>query len=109
MYSNLLALADWPQGLFTFLLGMVVIFFGMTVIVFFVSMVGKVINKPAPKEEKKVEVQPVEEVILPTAVEDGEIPEDIKVAIIAAIAAYYDNTPQANHEFKVRKIKKLRN
>ena len=38
--------------------------------------------------------------------DDGTVPEDIRVAIIAAIAAYYAESGSKN-EFKVRKIKKL--
>ena len=38
---------------------------------------------------------------------DDEIPEEVRVAIIAAIACYYEGT-QAKNEFTVKKIKKLR-
>ncbi len=111
MINNLLALSDWPDGLFTFLLGIAVVFVGMLIIVFFVSLVGKVINKPSDevKEEKTVEVKPVVESAPAPVVEDGEISEDVRVAIIAAIAMYYENNNQPKHEFTVRKIKKLRN
>ena len=115
MTYNLLALKDslaqWPDGLFTFLLGLVVVFLGMAIIVLFVSLVGKVINRPAkPAKEVKQEAQvvPVKESAPAPVVTDGEVPEEVRVAIIAAIAMYYENN-QPNHEFKVRKIKKLRN
>lgn len=110
MLNNLLALSKMQNGLFTLILGMLVIFFGIAVIVFFVTLVGRAINKPV-KEEKvnepaPVSVEPVQEVAQP--VSDDEIPEEIRVAIIAAISAYYDNN-QPKHEFTVRKIKKIRN
>ena len=108
MTYNLLALSDWPNGLFTFLLGMAVVFLGMTIIVLFVSLVGKVINKPAKEVKQTAQVVPVKESAPAPVVTDGEVPEEVRVAIIAAIAMYYENN-QPNHEFKVRKIKKLRN
>lgn len=44
----------------------------------------------------------------PVAISDDDVPEEVKVAIIAAISAYYDSQPVQNNEFVVRKIKRLR-
>ncbi|MBR3864177.1 MAG: OadG family protein [Clostridia bacterium] len=113
MTYNLLALSDWPDGLFTFLLGIAVVFVGMIIIVLFVSLVGKAMSNPSdePKEVKQtVEVVPVQQTAPTPVVDDGEVPEHVRVAIIAAIAMYYENNNnQPKHEFTVRKIKKLRN
>ena len=112
MTDHLLALSDWPDGLFTFLLGIVVVFLGMLIIVFFVSLVGKVINRPVNnKKEETIAVTPVKQSAPAPVTVEGEVPEDVKVAIIAAIAMYYENNnqPQPKHEFAVKKIKKLRN
>lgn len=93
------------SGGFTFLLGMIVIFAGMTILVLCVTGFGKIAEAIAKKAEKKSEKteKPAEKPIETT---DGTVPEDIRVAIIAAIAAYYAESGSKN-EFKVRKIKKL--
>lgn len=94
------------SGGFTFLLGMLVVFGGMILLVLCVSGFGVLVNKIAEKSEKKSEEteEPAEKSIETT--DDGSIPEEIRVAIIAAIAAYYAESGSKN-EFKVRKIKKL--
>lgn len=94
------------SGGFTFLLGMIVIFAGMTILVLCVTGFGKIAEAIAKKAEKKSEKteKPAEKPIETT--DDGTVPEDIRVVIIAAIAAYYAESGSKN-EFKVRKIKKL--
>ena len=107
--TNLLALNNFQNGLFTFILGLLVVFLGMLVIVFAISLAGKAISgkKEKPQKEEVVQSAPAPAVVQQPIVEEG-IPEDVRVAIIAAIAAYYNsNQPQPEHEFKVRKIKKL--
>ena len=94
-------------GAFTFILGVAVIFFGMIVLVLAVSLVGKIVSGVSEKPAKKPKNEVVEEVAaVPVATSDDEIPEDVRVAIIAAIAAYYTDSG-AKNEFKVRKIKKI--
>ena len=94
------------SGGFTFILGMIVIFVGMTVLILCVTGFGKIADAIAKKTEKKETKadKPVEKPI--ETADDGSVPEDIRVAIIAAIAAYYAESGSKN-EFKVRKIKKL--
>lgn len=98
------------SGGFTFLLGMIVVFAGMALLVFFVAAFGKAADGIANKVEKgaEKEKQAPEENVLQTAVPQAsdEVSEDIKVAIVAAIAAYYETSGSKN-EFTVRKIKKL--
>ena len=107
--NDLLLMSELGMGLFTFILGLCVVFFGMIVIVLSVNLAGRIIHgKETKKEEKPVKEVPTS-VEAPTApvVEEG-VPEHVRVAIIAAIAAYYESgNAQPNHEFKVRKIKKL--
>lgn len=111
MLNHLLAVTEPPlgnnlsQGLFTFVLGMLVVFLGIAIIVIFVSLAGNVFNKSEKKEEVK-SVEVVEEA--PVVVEEG-IPEHVKVAIIAAISAYYFNNEESksNCDFVVRKIKRF--
>ena len=111
MLNHLLAVTEPPlgnnlsQGLFTFVLGLLVVFLGIAIIVIFVSLAGSVFNKSEQKEEVKP-VEVVEEA--PVVVEEG-IPEHVKVAIIAAISAYYFNNEESksNCDFVVRKIKRF--
>ena len=111
MLNNILAVTVPPlgnplsQGVFTFILGLFVVFFGITIIVIFVQLAGNIFNKTEKKEEvKKVEI--VEE---PKVVVEEGIPEKVKVAIIAAISAYYfnNNENKSNCDFVVRKIKRF--
>ena len=110
--ANLLAMSDLGNGLFTFILGLVVVFGGMLIIVLAVSFAGKCMSKNSEngsKEKvKKVEPEVAPVAPAPVAVAEDEIPEHVRVAIIAAIAAYYENN-QPQNEFRVRKIKKLNN
>ena len=97
MLNNLL-MSDLETGAITFLMGMIVVFFGIAILVFVVWLMGKIIRKPA--KEKKVE--PAPEATLPQTPDDG-ISEELVAVITAAIYAYY----QANNEkceFTVRKI-----
>lgn len=109
--TNLLALSNLENGLFTFILGLVIIFGGMLIIVLAVQGAGKIISsktKESNKVERKPEPVPVVAPVVEPVVEEG-VPEHVRVAIIAAIAAYYENNNQPKNEFRVRKIKKLNN
>ena len=55
---------------------------------------------------KKVKKQDIPASAAEDAAEDGEVPIEIRLAIIAAIAAYYEGE-NTTCEFKVRRIKKL--
>ena len=110
MLTNLLAAFTkdaFVWGGFTFILGVLVIFLGMIIIVLAVSGMGVAmkkfdeIKKEKSKPTKTVEITKVEE----SSVSE-EIPEHVKVAIVAAIAAYYADSGVKN-EFKVKKIKRI--
>lgn len=99
------------NGIFVFILGLLVVFFGMIVIVLAITIAGKAVNSKNTEPKKKASVEKTAEpvAVAQPVVEEG-IPEHVRVAIIAAIAAYYDGNGNAqpdNREFKVRKIKKL--
>lgn len=108
---NLLALKGMSDGvtaLFTFVLGLLVIFLGMAVIIVFLTIIGKIFDKingnvPAKKEEKPK----TEAVTTSQVVKDG-IDEKTRVAIISAIYAYYQQEDNGGCEFVVRKINKKR-
>ncbi len=96
-------------GLYTFVLGMLVVFLGIAVIVIFVSIAGKIFSagntkepkQPKVKDEKPVVVEKVE-----TPIDNGEVPDHIKVAIVAAITAYYEEK-KSNCDFIVKKIRRF--
>lgn len=116
MLYNLLAstatdgMSKWGWGVFTFILGMVVVFLGMALLVLFVSGVAKLFSAKK-KENKGDDEESEQEEVMQTSlpdVDDGDIPENVKAAIIAAVIAYYQGEDK-KHEFVVRKIKKLNN
>lgn len=96
-----------PGGLYTFVLGILVVFLGIAIIVLFVTIAGKIFSAEKQPKEK---VQPVKEeakVEQPAIVEDNnEVPEHIKVAIVAAITAYYEEA-KSNCDFVVKKIRRF--
>ncbi len=109
MLNNLLleGMTNVQTGLFTFLLGLVVTFLGMTLLVLCVTLVGKAISAKSdkkPSEEKIEEVQPA------TAdTDEDDIPLDIKLAIIAAVTtACIADTGKTKNEFVVRRIKRIK-
>lgn len=97
------------DGAITFVIGMAVIFLGMAVLILCVSGFGKIADAIARKADKKAEATNKSEAASVTesvSADEGDIPEDIRVAIIAAVSAYYTENGSKN-EFKVKKIKKL--
>lgn len=96
------------DGAITFVIGMGVIFLGMTILILCVTGFGKIADAIARKAEKKSEAASKSEApsVTESAPADEGIPEDIRVAIIAAVSAYYTESGSKN-EFKVKKIKKL--
>lgn len=93
-------------GVFTFVLGLIVVFAGMAILVLVVSLVAKVMTAKAKKKETAEETETVEAVTATEPVEEDGIPESVRVAIMAAVLAYYEGEGVKN-EFVVKKIKKL--
>lgn len=93
-------------GIFTFVLGLIVVFAGMAILVLVVSLVAKVMTAKAKKKETAEETETVEAVTATEPAEEGGIPENVRVAIMAAVLAYYEGEGVKN-EFVVKKIKKL--
>ena len=110
MLSNLLlpGMQPWQTGLFTFLLGLLVTFLGMAILVLCVSGIGKLLSIKDEKKAKTPVTLPDLSEERPVVISDDDVPEEVKVATIAAISAYYDSQPVQNNEFVVRKIKRLR-
>ncbi len=95
-------------GIFTFILGIVILFLGMTLLVLCISLVAKAMtakNKPVSNDDSD-EAEEESELENVAAAESDGVPEHVKVAIIAAVLAYYQGEGVKN-EFVVKKIKKL--
>lgn len=91
------------DGGFMFILGVLVVFFGMIVIVLCIQLIGSIIHKFFDREKKSKKTENVE---IPSTNESEEIPDEVKAAIIAAVSMYYFNTTK-KCDFIVKKIKKL--
>ena len=89
------------NGLFVFILGLLVIFLGMLVIVLAVTVCGKLMNKPTDDKIKEVKLESA-----PAPIQSEEVPDHIKVAIVAVISAYYFDR-KSTCDFKVKKIKRI--
>ncbi len=92
-------------GAIGLVLGMLVVFLGITVLVLIIKLLGVVLDKGKkknqPQENKSAAVPAAQEPV----VEEG-IADEVKAAIIAAISAYYFGENTKTCEFKVKKIKK---
>ena len=86
------------------LVGFAVTFLGIAILILLVWVVGKIINGVTGKiKAGKKAATATETVALPES--DG-VSEEIRVAIIAAISAYYMNE-NSHCEFKVKRIKRI--
>lgn len=101
--------ADSPalNGIFIFIIGIIVVFLGISIIILFVLLAGKIFNRQpkADKVEKTEKIEKVKEAVVD--VDDENIPEEIKVAIIAAITSYYFTNQKSKCDFVVKKIKRI--
>lgn len=90
------------------LLGFAVTFLGIIILIFFVWAYGKIIKSVRQGVEKKAKGKAEESGARAVATEgtDGEIPVEVRLAIVAAIAAYYEGE-SSKCEFKVKRIKRL--
>lgn len=96
------------------LIGFVVVFVGIILIIAIIWLVGLIMRKTnnleflTKKKEKKTSKQDIKEGANQTAsdVSEGEIPDEVKAAIVAAIMAYYEEQPQ-KCQFTVKRIKRL--
>ncbi|MDE6868839.1 MAG: OadG family protein [Clostridia bacterium] len=91
------------------LIGFCVVLLGIVIIIFIIWLLGLILRKTdnlafLTKRRKKPKKK-IEETVRETVTEDG-LTDEVRVAIIAAIMAYYsEEKPEC--EFKVRRIKRL--
>lgn len=93
------------------LIGFAVVFAGIALIIFIIWLIGLLMRKTnnfaflskVKKPKKKQQAETVKEV---AETESGDIPDEVKAAIMAAIMAYYsEEKPKC--EFKVKRIKRI--
>lgn len=94
------------NGIFVFVLGLLVVFLGMTIIILAVSACGKILSANSEKPKKVKEQVKVENPVVEETSESSEIPTHIKAAIVAAITAYYFES-QSKCDFIVKKIRRF--
>ncbi len=108
MLNQLLTNSPVEAGLLTFVLGLLVTFFGITIIVICVSIAGKIFNKTSSSDKEVIVKVKVEKPAPAPIKQSDEVPEHVKVAIIAAITAYYyQDQPKSTCDFVVRRIKRI--
>ena len=123
MLNNLLALIEMEGRRLSFgesmiyaLIGFAIVFAGILIIIFIIWLIGLLMKKTnnlaflsnigKKKSEKKVKATEKSEVAEVSEPASDEIPDEIKAAIIAAIACYYTaESPKC--EFKVKRIKRI--
>ncbi len=94
------------------LLGFAVVFVGILIIIGIIWLVGLIMRKTnnldflAKKGNRKSKNKATELINTEQSVDDVEIPDEVKAAIIAAIMAYYENK-QEKCEFTIKKIKRI--
>ena len=114
MASNLLSLIN-QEGSLGFgeaclyaLIGFLIVFTGITIIIVIIWLIGLVLRKTnnfafITNRGAKKKVQAEQKVIDPVGVQNGD---EVKVAIVAALMAYYsEEKPEC--EFRVRRIKRI--
>lgn len=103
--TDLLLASNWFNGAFVFLLGMIVVFFGITLIVVIIEGIGKIMsakNGTSTKTEEDEDQVPETEEL---QTYDGASPE-VVAAITAVLSTYYFSN-ESNCEFKIKKIKRI--
>ncbi len=91
--------SNFGETLLYALVGFIVVFVGISILIFFVWLVGKLIKLSESKGEKKIEDKGVVK-------ENDEIDDETLAVITAAISAYYMER-KSKCEFVVKSIKKI--
>lgn len=102
--GNLIPEISIPESLLYALVGFLVTFFGIVLLIFIVWLCGKIVGK-LPSLGGKKKAAPAA-AVAPVAAAEEEVSAEVRVAIVAAIAAYYASE-NAACEFQVKRIKRL--
>ena len=104
---------NFGEALIYALIGFLVVFAGIVLIIFIIWLLGLILRKTNNlaflskfKIHKGEKQGPLKEQAQTTEESEDDIPAEVKVAIIAAIMAYYgENKPEC--DFKVKRIKRI--
>ncbi len=97
--SEMRSATPWEAAVYA-LLGFIVVFIGITFLIFVVWLVGKIMNKTTQTKSKK------ETIAIPVETTTEEEDDEVIAVIMAAITAYYEqNNPKC--EFTVKRIKRI--
>lgn len=111
--SNYKGMSNIFWGIFTFILGLIIVFAGMLVLVLCVSLVAKAMergNKNDAAQTSSEDAEPEEILPVEAAAESEDVTDEkTRVAVIAAVLAYLSASGETQNEFVVKKIKKLKN
>ncbi|MBO4573585.1 MAG: OadG family protein [Clostridia bacterium] len=105
--ENLLAMSKIEAGPFVFIMGMLIIFFGMTIIVVVVSLIGKILKSVDEKKARKKAAESSDDFTATVAETNDTDDENLRAAIISAVMAAYLAETGSNCAFKIKKIKRL--
>lgn len=108
---------NWGEPLLYALIGFLIVFVGISIIIFIIWLLGLIMRKTdnleflTKKRENKVKnqaesVQPAQSAQDNLTTDCDEIPDEVKAAIMAAIMAYYEEK-QEKCQFTVKRIKRL--
>ncbi len=95
------------------LIGFLVVFAGIALLIGIIWLIGLIMRKTnnlefltKKREKKSGKTKEVKEAPAEAVVEDGDIPDEVKAAIIAAIMAYYQEKEE-KCQFTVKRIKRI--
>ncbi len=107
--TDLLLASKLFNGAFVFLLGIIVVFFGIAVIILVIEGIGKIITMKNGKNTVKEDDDEDEPVVTDTASVSQEyegVSPEVVAAISAVLSTYYFSN-ESNCEFKIKKIKRI--
>ena len=101
--GNEIPVVSIGESLIYALVGFAITFLGVAILIFLIWLVGKIMKLVTGKLESKKQAK---QASVPAEISDDGVSEEVRVAIIAAISAYY-MSENSSCEFKVKRIKRL--
>lgn len=104
--------SNFGEALIYALIGFLVVVVGIVLIIFIIWMIGFILRKTNNLAflkqvfKRKPKSEPVKENAIVQNEDEGDLPDEVKAAIIAAIVAYY-GSEKPECEFKVKRIKRI--
>ena len=88
-------------------LGFLIVFLGISFLIFIIWAIGKLIPAFEAKSKKApAKTSPVQESVKPQVVDEDELSDEVVAVITAAIAAYYQKENK-KCDFTVKRIKRI--